>query len=197
MKSVLVVYGTTEGQTRKIAKFVADALKQRGVKVELVDSASEAAAQVQPVHSAAIVCGSIHQRRYQASLLRFVKENRDWLTGLPAAFVCVSLAVLLQDGQSAQEQRTIEQAFYRRTGWTPAITHHVAGALRHPEQDHLKRLLMRLIARHQGVDADPSRDREYTDWEDLTRFVDQFLAATSQQEIGHSASTRDGKGRTW
>ena len=190
MKSVLVVYGTTEGQSRKIAEFIADALRQRGVKVELVDSASEAAVQVQPVHSAAIVCSSIHQRRYQAPLLRFVKENRDWLTGLPAAFVCVSLAVLLQDGQSAEEQRTIEQAFYRQTGWTPAITHHVAGALRHPEQDYLKRLIMRLIAKHQGGDADTSRDREYTDWDDLVRFVDEFLAATSQQESGHSATKR-------
>ena len=190
MKSVLVVYGTTEGQTRKIAEFIADALKQRGVKVELVDSASKAAAQVQPVHSAAIVCRSIHQRRYQAALLRFVKDNRDWLTGLPAAFVCVSLAVLLQDGQSAEEQRAIEQAFYRETGWTPAITHHVAGALRHPEQDYLKRLIMRLIAKHQGVDADTSRDREYTDWDDLARFVDEFLAATSQQESGHSPTDR-------
>ena len=43
MKSVLVVYGTTEGQTRKIAEFIAEALRKRGVKVELVDSASEAA----------------------------------------------------------------------------------------------------------------------------------------------------------
>jgi menaquinone-dependent protoporphyrinogen oxidase len=188
MKSVLVVYGTTEGQTRKIAEFVADALKRRGVKVELVDSASEAAAQVQPVFSAAIVCGSIHQHRYQASLLRFVKQNRDWLVGLPAAFVCVSLASLLQDGQSAEEQRAIEQAFHKQTGWTPAITRHVAGALRHPEHDYLKRLIMRLVARHQGVDVDTSRDREYTDWDDLARFVDEFLVATSQQESGHSTT---------
>jgi len=185
MKSVLVVYGTTEGQTRKVAEFIAEALKARGVKVELVDSAAEGAAQVQPVHSAAIVCGSIHRGRYQAPLLRFVKQNRDWLTGLPAAFVCVSLAGLLQDGKSAEEERAIEKVFYRASGWTPAITRHVAGALRHPERDHLKRLILRLIAKHRGDEADTSRDREYTDWDDLKRFVDEFLAATSQQERGH------------
>lgn len=61
MKSVLVVYATTEGQTRKIAEFITSALKVRGVKVELVDSATERAAQVQPVCSAAIVCGSLHR----------------------------------------------------------------------------------------------------------------------------------------
>ena len=54
---------------------------------------------------------------------------------------------------------------------------------------------MRLIAKHQGGDADTSRDREYTDWDDLTRFVDEFLAATSQQESGHSAAAAAGPGR--
>jgi hypothetical protein len=38
--------------------------------------------------------------------------------------------------------------------------------------------------------VDTSRDREYTDWDDLARFVDEFLAATSQQESGHSATKR-------
>ena len=120
--------------------------------------------------------------------------RRCWLTCATAwrASTTAALAVLLQDGQSAEEQRTIEQAFYRRTGWTPAITHHVAGALKHPEQDYLKRLIMRLIAKHQGGDADTSRAREYTDWDDLTRYVDAFLAATSQQESGHRGDNYPG-----
>jgi len=70
MKSVLVAYGTTEGQTRKIAEFIANALKEGGVRAELVDSADERASLVQPIYAAAIVCGSLHQHRFQASLLR-------------------------------------------------------------------------------------------------------------------------------
>jgi menaquinone-dependent protoporphyrinogen oxidase len=185
MKSVLVVYGTTEGQTRKIAEFITAALHARGVKVELVDSASEAAAMVQPVHSAVIVCGSLHQHKYQASLRRFVKENAGWLTGLPAAFVAVSLTALLQDEQSREELRSAAEAFYRETGWTPAVTRHVAGALRYTEYDYSKRLIMRLIAKQQGGDTDTSRDHEYTDWDDLTRLVEEFLKATPLQESGH------------
>ena len=49
MKSLLVVYGTTEGQTRKIAEYIADAARARGVEVELLDSAAERAASVQPI----------------------------------------------------------------------------------------------------------------------------------------------------
>jgi len=184
MKSVLVVYGTTEGQTRKIAEFIVNALQGRGVEVDLVDSAAESAKLVQPIYAAAIVCGSLHQHNYQHSLLRFVKDNQAWLAGIPAAFVAVSLTAALKDDQSRDELREIAEVFCRQTGWTPAITHHVAGALRYLEYDYFKRLIMKLIARQQGGDTDTSRDHEYTDWDDLTRFVEEFLAATPVQAGG-------------
>ena len=104
MKTVLVVYGTTEGQTRKVAEFIANALQERGAKVELLDSASASAAQVQPFFAAAVVCGSLHRHRYQASLLRFVKDNAAWLAGIPSAFIAVSLTAVLADDESREER---------------------------------------------------------------------------------------------
>ena len=102
MKSVLVAYGTTEGQARKVAEFIADALKAHGVEVELVDSAVKGAMLLQPVYAAVIVCGSLHQRSYQASLVRFVKDNKDWLVGIPTAFIAVSLTAVLKDDESRE-----------------------------------------------------------------------------------------------
>jgi menaquinone-dependent protoporphyrinogen oxidase len=183
MKSILIVYGTTEGQTRAVAEFIAGALKQRGVEVDLVDSAAASAALVQPVHAAAILCGSLHQQKYQASLLRFIRNNRAWLAGMPAAFVAVSLTAALKDAPSREKLREIAEAFYRQAGWTPGITHHVAGALRYSRYGFFKRWIMRRIARQQGGDTDTSRDHEYTEWDDLARFVDGFLAAIPQQEV--------------
>ena len=188
MKSVLVAYGTTEGQTRAIAQFIANALQERGVKVELLDSAEARAAQVQPIYSAAILCGSLHRQRYQATLVRFVKDNAAWLSGIPAAFVAVSLTAVLVDERSRHDLQAIAEAFYRDTGWTPAITHHAAGALRYTQYGYIKRQVMRLIARRQGGDTDTTRDHQYTDWDDLTRFVEEFLAATSLQEGGRPST---------
>ncbi len=185
MKTVLVVYGTTEGQTRKVAEFIANALQERGAKVELLDSASASAAQVQPFFAAAVVCGSLHRHRYQASLLRFVKDNAAWLVGIPSAFIAVSLTAVLADDESREELREAADAFFRKTGWTPAITRHVAGALRYTQYDYFKRLLMKLIARQRGGATDTTQDREYTDWDDLAHFVDEFLAAAPLQERGH------------
>jgi menaquinone-dependent protoporphyrinogen oxidase len=185
MKTALVVYGTTEGQTRKIAEFIANALRAGGVRVELLDSADGRAALVQPVYAAAIVCGSLHQFRFQASLRRFVKDNASWLAGIPTAFVAVSLAAVLKDDRSRRELQELAQEFCRETGWTPAITRQVAGALRYSEYDYFKRLVMKLIAAQKGGDTDTSRDYEYTDWDDVARFVEEFLAATSLRESVH------------
>jgi len=185
MKPVLVVYGTTEGQTRKIADSIANALRARGVEVEVVDSAAERATLIEPIYAAAIVCGSLHRHRYQGSLLRFVKDNRAWLAGIPAAFVSVSMTAALEDDRSRGELRGIAEAFFRKAGWTPAITQHVAGALQYSKYAYFKRLIMKLIAKQQGGNTDTSRDHEYTDWDALTRFVESFLAAVPLQKGGH------------
>jgi menaquinone-dependent protoporphyrinogen oxidase len=179
MNSILVVYGTTDGQTRKIAEYIAATLNSRGTEVELVDSGAPGAALVQPVYTAAIVCGSLHQHRYQASLLHFVRDNREWLAGIPAAFVTVSLTVVLNDQPSRDELQELANAFFHECGWKPATTRHVAGALRYSQYDYFKRMIIKLIARQRGVDADATQDHEYTDWEDLTRFVDDFLVAVA------------------
>ena len=94
----------------------------------------------------------------------FLCENKAWLDGIPTAFVSVSLAAALKDEQSRAELREVVEVFYRETGWTPAITRHVAGALRYSQYDYFKRLIMKMIAKHQGGDTDASRDHEYTDW---------------------------------
>lgn len=67
-------------------------------------------------------------------------------------------------------------AFARDAGWTPHRIVLVAGALKYLEYDFLKRMIMRLIAKKEGRDTDTSKDYEYTDWEALRRFCDEFVA---------------------
>ena len=184
MSSILVVYGTTEGQSRKIAEFISNVIRAQGIDVETVDSATDAATKVQPVHAAAIVCGSLHQQHYQSSLLHFVRQNRAWLVGIPTAFASVSMTAVLNDAQSRAELEQVAKHFYGETGWTPRFTLHVAGALRYTQYDFFKRLVMKLIAKYYGGDTDTLHDHEYTDWDALTRFVHDFLAGAQVRKSG-------------
>ena len=94
MQPILVAYGSTEGHTRKVAEFIAERLRLRGHRVDLVDTATPAAQEVTAVYQGAVLGGSLHQHRHQASLAHFIKSNHAWLSAMPVA-ICTAHAYLL------------------------------------------------------------------------------------------------------
>jgi len=187
MQPILVAYGTTEGQTRKIAEFIAERLRIRGHRVDLVDTATPAAQQVGAAYQAAIVGGSLHQQRHQRSLEHFLKDNRAWLGAMPLALFSVSLAVALGDADSRREARRLLDELAEDRGLKPRAVRCIAGALKYTQYDYLKRQLMRMIARHYDRPTDTSKDVEYTDWGDVESFVDEFLDAAGLAGSAKSA----------
>ena len=63
--NILIVYGTTEGQTRRICRFCADHLIAQGHSVELMQASGEEAEMDLSRFDAAIVAASVHLRVYQ------------------------------------------------------------------------------------------------------------------------------------
>lgn len=178
MKPILVAYGTTEGHTRKIAEFMADRLRSRGRTVDVVDTTTPAAEQIQPIYAGAFIGGSLHQHKHQSSLAHFIKANLGWLDTIPVAFFSVSLSMAGQDPEARAEAKQLAEAFLEETGLRPGMTRLIAGALKYTQYDFFKRYIMRQIAKDAGGDTDTSRDHEYTDWNDVARFVDEYIAAT-------------------
>jgi menaquinone-dependent protoporphyrinogen oxidase len=68
----------------------------------------------------------------------------------------------------------IVNSFLAATGWQPAVTKFVAGALLYTHYNWFLRRVIRRIARKAGGDTDTSRDYDYTDWNDLRAFADAF-----------------------
>jgi menaquinone-dependent protoporphyrinogen oxidase len=178
MKPILVVYGTTEGHTRKIAEFIADTVRKRGYMADLIDSATPAAEQVLPIYAGAFIGGSLHQGGHQSSLAHFIKANIGWLNTIPTAFFSVSLSIVGQDTEMRTEAKKLAEEFLDQTGLKPGMVRLVAGALKYTQYDFFKRYIMRMIAKRAGGDTDTSHDTEYTDWNDVGRFVDEYLAVT-------------------
>jgi len=182
MQPILVAYGTTDGQTRQIAEFVAERLRIREHRVDLVDTASPAALQVTAVYQGAILGGSLHQQKHQAALAHFIKANHAWLSALPCGFFSVSLGAAMDDMDSRLEVQRLLQEFLEECALKPVVTRCVAGALKYTQYDWLKRTVMHLIAAQRGKSTDTSRDAEYTDWADVEAFVDEFLAALARTQ---------------
>ena len=174
---LLLVYGTTEGQTQKIAQFVASHLTQQGHQAKVVNAIDATAASDDPREfDAVIIAASLHAGRYQSSIIHFVSKYLAAINARPNAFLSVSLAAASDDDDDVQGLKRCVSHFTHQTGWTPQLIHHVAGAFRFTAYDFLKRWAMKYIAYRKGGPTDTSLDHELTDWPDVARFVDEFCS---------------------
>jgi menaquinone-dependent protoporphyrinogen oxidase len=178
MPRILVVYGTTDGQTAKVADAMAGTLRQGGHVVD-VHAAAEPAPSPDG-YDAVIVSASVHAGGYQRVVRRWVRTHQPSLEARPTAFVSVCLGVLQHEPEVQRDLQRILAEFVASTGWHPGVTKLVAGALPYTRYGWLRRLAMRRIVAKAGGDTDTSRDYEYTDWDDVRRFATGFARELPQ-----------------
>ena len=173
MARVLITYGTTEGQTARIAEVITGVVREMGHEAEEVDVASLSERALDGC-DAVIIGASIHMGRHDKRVVELAHKNRDILNRLPSAFFSVSLAA---HGDTAEAEGYVGQ-FETETGWHPNEVALFGGALLYTHYGFIKRHMMKKIAGdkpgHLGLDT--SRDYVYTDWDAVQRFAEHFAA---------------------
>ncbi len=170
---ILVLYATTEGQTRKIARYAADYLVQNGTSVELA-AAADAPGLAMGRFDGVVLMGSIHAGRYQAELVDFIADQRNALAAMPHAFVSVSLGAASDKPEDRDGIEACVARLSADTGWSPGQVAHVAGAFRFTQYDFFKSWAMRWIASRNDPGVRTDEDTEYTDWDALAAFLDRW-----------------------
>lgn len=179
MKRVLIVYATLEGQSRNIAERAADVAREAGWEVSLAPVDDLPPLDLDPAGADALVfVASIHVGAHSPEAHTFVTSNRSVLETIPAAFVSVSLSAA-SAGSRPEAERYMSD-FLHDTGWHPVATAVVAGALMYSQYGLLKRVLIRHIARQNGLPTDARQDHEFTDWTALATFLLHFLGAADE-----------------
>lgn len=177
MPRVLILYGTTDGHTAKIADTVGETLRAEGCSVDVIDAA-RAPAWVRPEkYQGVIIAASIHIGSYQRPIVRWVHAHAACLSRMPSAFLSVCLGIVEDRPEAHLEVERIIQKFLNQAGWQPTTTMPVAGAVPYTRYNWVKRLIMRRIAAKNGGGTDTSRDFEYTDWDGLRGFAQTFARA--------------------
>ena len=176
MASIVVIYGTSEGQTAKIAERIAGTLTERGHDVVARDVTHLPPSFSLAGDDAVLLGGSIHAGKQAPAVVQFAGDHRDALAASPSGFFQVCLAAAESDEESQAEAAGYVDDFRAATGWEPDRVAVFAGALRYSEYGFLKRLLMKAIAGRTTGDTDTSRDYEYTDWGAVEAFAAEFAA---------------------
>jgi menaquinone-dependent protoporphyrinogen oxidase len=187
-----VFFATREGQTRKIAERVAADLRAHGMDVDLHDVRTIRAPIDWRAYTTVFLAASVHAGQHEREMIEFVRHNRDELWRLGAAFLSVTLSEAGAEDpdasadrrqQSAADAQRMIEVFVQETGWTPARSLRVAGALAYRQYNLLIRFVMKRIARAQGAPTDTSRNYEFTNWAAVDRFVDA-VAQSAAASVG-------------
>lgn len=174
MPRLLVLYGTTDGQTGKIAERLGGMLQSLGADVDVVDAGGGIPEPRPEDYAGVIVAASVQASNYQKAVERWLRAHAVALRSKPSAFLSVCLGVLQDDPGVQREVAAIMDQFLARLSWKPSMTRSVAGALLYTRYDWIKRWIMLRISRKAGGDTDTSRDYEYTDWSAIKDFATEF-----------------------
>ena len=184
MARILVIYGTTDGQTAKIAAALGDGLRAHGTTADVHPASDDAPHPDR--YDGVIVAASLHAGAYQRAVRRWLRTHAAALRGKTTGFVSVCLGVLQHDPAVDRELEAIRARLFLSTDWQPTQVLTAAGALRYTRYGWLKRWALRRMAQKAGGDTDTSRDYEYTDWTQ----VNDFAAGFAKTVIGATGVRR-------
>ncbi|NLX97888.1 MAG: protoporphyrinogen oxidase [Rhodopirellula sp.] len=182
MASILIAYDTGEGQTRKIAQYMGYFVSRSGHDVQVIDIRRPPSGFSFDGIDAVLVGASIHLGKHSRHIVDFVGRHKARLEAAPTGFFSVSLSAGVEK-QKAEAGRFLEE-FLQKVDWSPTIKATFAGGLLYREYGFLKRWMMKKIARDAGKDTDTSKNHEYTDWQAVDGFVQEFLA-----QLAHDQAT--------
>ncbi|VEJ08853.1 menaquinone-dependent protoporphyrinogen IX dehydrogenase [Actinobacillus delphinicola] len=163
---ILILYSTQDGQTQKIAYYLAEHLAP--CQVENMNEFRGSLADFDVV----IIGAPIRYGHFHPSLFRFIKGHRAILSYKETAFFGVNLTARKAD------KRTPETNPYMRKYlagiapiWQPKLKAVFAGALRYPRYKLIDRYMIKLIMKLTGGETDTSKEVEYTDWQQVDQFI--------------------------
>ncbi|TCP88796.1 menaquinone-dependent protoporphyrinogen oxidase [Cricetibacter osteomyelitidis] len=165
----LILYSSHDGQTKKIAEFIAKHLQQDIT----VQSLTESAVDLQPF-SQVIIGASIRYGHFNKQLYQFIENNYRILNEKNSGFFGVNLTARKAEKNTPQTNLYVKK-FLERIKWKPKQAAVFAGALLYPRYTLFDRLCIRLIMKLTGGETDPTKEIEYTDWQKVQDFADLFI----------------------
>jgi menaquinone-dependent protoporphyrinogen oxidase len=168
MSNILIIYATTDGQTRKIGQKLQQVIEQQGHQVTVVPV--EGASRLDLSAFDKIVIGaSIRYGKHSPLIVDFIEKNRVLLESRPNAFFSVNV-VARKPEKCRPEDNPYLQKFLRRISWTPQELAVFAGKIDYPSYRPIDRFMIRLIMWMTKGPTDPAAVIEFTDWQQVESF---------------------------
>lgn len=185
---VLIAFATREGQTEKVANRLSEHFGRAGADVKLINAATdiETLAGNLSAFDLLVFGASMHAGGLEKEIVRFINRHADEIAERPRSFFLVLLSAAATDPQQKAEWLGDAQSKIDAALKVPFDDcEMIAGALTYSRYSRPIRWLMQRISKQAGTETDPSRDYEYTDWEQVEAYAGRLLDETNRQLTGH------------
>jgi len=176
MARVLILYATETGQTAKIAEHMAQRMRDKGQTIDSYQVDDLPRDFDFEAYDGILIGAPIRMMKFPKPVAKFVRRNRDKLVAHNTGFFAVCMAVVSSTPKARQDLEKWITSFLSETGWQPAKQAAFAGAVMYTKYDFVTRMIMKKISADEGHSTDTSCDHEYTDWDQVAKFTDEYLA---------------------
>lgn len=169
--SILIGYSSCEGQSHKIAQYIAERLHDQEITWFNLDKPSlwPDPAEFDNV----LLAASIRYGFFRKHLDRYVERYTDVLQSRPSAFMGVCLTAR-KPGKDDPNRSVYMVKFAKKHQWRPDRRAMFAGALCYSRYTWWQTLLIQMIMKMTGGSTDKSADIEFTDWQKVKHFSDEL-----------------------
>lgn len=167
----LILYSSRDGQTREIASYIAKVLEEK-IACEVMNIL-HAEKLDWSQYDRVLMGASIRYGHFHPAVAQFVKRHLHELQQRPGGFFSVNLTARKPEKRTP-ESNAYTRKFLQASPWQPECCAVFAGALRYPRYRWFDRIMIQFIMRMTGGETDATKEIEYTDWQQVQRFAEEF-----------------------
>mgnify|MGYP001813711099 FL=1 len=168
MSSILIIYATTDGHTRKISQRLQQVIEQQNHQVKLVSINDEADVDL-TLFDKIVVGASIRYGKHSPHIYQFIKTNQLILESKPNAFFSVNV-VARKPEKCQPDTNPYLRKFLTQIAWKPKQLAVFAGKIDYPKYSFWDRSIIRLIMWITKGPTDPKTVKEFTNWQQVEAF---------------------------
>ena len=172
MKSTLIVYSSTDGQTKKICSRIQDCLGNDFYSN--IMSIKEVTEDDIKKYDRIIIGASIRYGKHKKELFDFLDLHHNELIKKDSAFFSVNV-VARKPEKNTPETNPYMQKFLLKTSWVPKNLAVFAGKIDYPKYNFVDKHMIRLIMWITKGPTDTNNTYEFTDWNKVDDFAKKVI----------------------
>tara|TARA_B100001057_G_C22809736_1_gene934947 strand:+ start:1219 stop:1743 length:525 start_codon:yes stop_codon:yes gene_type:complete len=168
MHSTLIIYSTTDGQTKLICE---------KIKKSLISSEQTKIVSLKEVHRESlesfdkiVIGASIRYGKHNKNVYKFIEANKNILQTKISAFFTVNV-VARKPNKDLPETNPYMQKFIKISNWTPTKLGVFAGKIDYPKYKFFDKQIIRFIMFITKGPTNISKIYEFTNWKKVEEFA--------------------------